>query len=298
MKPSNGFLVAALVAVACGPGKTNQVTAKPTAAFKVTQSTVRPQVFAFDAADSTTNIGVIAKYKWLFGDEAAGAATSDVVSSGTSHAYKMTGTFTVTLVVEDETGTPSEPVTKEVTVASVNSAGPTARITVTPPNGQPNAQVTFDGSMSTPIDDLQSFEWDFGDMTPKVIGKDKSIVQHTFAMAGTFRVTLKVTDSLGQNATSEVQVPIGSTGPVAVCTYTPMTGITQGSVVTFNGNNSTAPMGTTIIAHQWFPGDPGSDAGTGNPFPYAYRSMGTFQPKLKVFDSMGRSHETFCADVT
>lgn len=296
---SRWFLCVAVLALAasCGPGKSKMVETRPIAEFKVTQSAVRPQVFAFDAANSrVVGAGTLAKFKWTFGDEAMGAAVTEVTTAATQHAYKMPGTFTVTLIVADDKGSDSDPVTQMVTVNAVNNDGPMAKITG-PSSGQPSMQLTFDGSTSTPSGDLQNYAWDFGD-GQMTVGKDKTIVQHTFATAARFRVTLTVTDSLGQSNTAELQVSVGDVGPVAVCAYTPMTGITQGSPVTFNGSGSTAPSGTTIIAHQWFPGEPGSDAGTGNPFTYAYRAQGTYQPKLKVYDSMGRFHETFCTDVT
>lgn len=297
MNQSRWLLAVTVVSVvSCGPGKTMMVDRKPVAEFKFTQSTVRPQVFVFDAAQSRATVGTLAKFRWTFGDEAMGDAPTEVPTSTAQHSYKMAGTFTVTLIVLDDKDAASDPVTQTVTVATVNTEGPMAKITG-PSSGMPSMQLTFDGSTSTPTGDIQNYAWDFGDGTTSA-GKDKTIVQHSFATANRFRVTLTVTDSLGQNNTTELQVAIGDVGPVAVCAYTPQTGITQGAPVTFNGSGSTAPSGTTIIAHQWFPGEPGSDAGTGNPFGYAYRTQGTFQPKLKVFDSMGRSHETFCSDVT
>lgn len=293
------WLLAVIVVsiVSCGPGRTMQVNNKPVAAFKATQSMVRPQVFAFDAADSTTTVGTLSKFKWLFGDEAMGAATTDVTSRATQHAYKMAGTFTVTLVVEDEKGAASDAVTKMVTVSSVNNAGPMAIITG-PTSGQPMMDLTFDGSTSTPMGDIQNFEWDFGDGTGKVSGKDKGIVQHRFTTAMSFRVTLTVTDSLGQNATGERQVTIGDAGPLAVCSFMPTTMITQGSAVSFTGAQSTAPMGSMIQAYVWDFGD-GVMNVPGMMVQHTYNTMGTFKPKLKVFDNRQppRSHETNCPDV-
>ena len=74
-------------------------------------------MFIFDAAESRTTVGTIAKYRWLFGDEAAGGATTDGTTASITHAYKMAGTFTVTLVVLDDKDSASDPVTKMVTVA-------------------------------------------------------------------------------------------------------------------------------------------------------------------------------------
>jgi len=289
--------VVSVVFFSCGPGRTMQVNNKPVAGFKFTQSMVRPQVFAFDAAESTTTVGTLSKWKWLFGDEAMGAATTDVTTSATQHAYTMAGTFSVTLVVEDEKGAASDPVTKMVTVASVNNTGPMAIITG-PSSGQPMMQLTFDGSTSTPMGDIKNYQWDFGDGTPSVSGSDKSIVQHTFMTAMSYRVTLTVTDSLGQNATGEKQVVVGDAGPLAVCSFMPTTMITQGSAVSFNGSQSMAPPGSMIQAYVWDFGD-GVNNVPGMMVQHTYNAQGTFKPKLKVFDNRQppRSHETNCPDV-
>ncbi len=287
--------------VSCGPGKTMQVNNKPTAAFKATQSSVRPQVFAFDAAESATTIGTLAKFKWTFGDETAAGTTTDLTTPAASHAYKMAGTFTVTLVVEDDKGAASDPVTKDVTVASVNTAGPMAIITG-PSSGQPNMQLTFDGSTSTPSGDIQNFEWDFGDGTAKVTGKDKTIVQHTFAMAGSYTVKLTVTDSLAANATATQPVGIGAVGPLAVCSSMPAT-VSVGTPVMFTGAASTVPAGSSIVSYLWDFGDgvnnvPGAlPGGTAS---HTYTMQGTFTPKLTVTDNAmpRRSHTTSCPQVT
>ncbi len=288
--------------VSCGPGKTMQVNNKPTADFKITKSTVRPQVFAFDGALSTTTVGTISTYKWLFGDEATGAMPTSLMAPATSHAYKAAGMFQVTLVVADDKGVESDPVTKSVEVLSINTNGPMAVLTGDA-QGQPGTQLTFHGENSTPIGDIQNFEWDFGDNSAKVSGKDKTITQHAFSAAGRYTVKLTVTDSLGANATATLQVGIGDTGPLAVCSFMPATGVTIGSPVMFTGAMSTVPQGSNIVSYIWDFGDgvnnvPG--AMPGGTAQHAFNMMGTFRPKLTVYDnSMPRkSSEAFCPDVT
>lgn len=293
-------LAAAVSIVSCGPGRTMQVDRKPIAEFKFTQSTVRPQVFVFDAAQSRPTVGTLETYRWTYGDEAMGAAPTDATIATSQHAYKMAGTFTVTLVVLDDKGTASDPVTKEVTVASVNNEGPMARVTG-PNTGDPAQMLTFDGSTSTPTGDIQKYEWDFGDSTSIVSGKDKSIVQHAFAMAGRFTVKLTVTDSLGTSSTATLQVAVGMLGPLAVCSWMPSM-VTVGQQVMFTGAQSTAPAGSMLQSYIWDFGDGVSNvpgAMPGGTASHAYAMMGTFKPKLTVYDNAmpRRSHETFCPDV-
>jgi PKD repeat protein len=292
------FVVAAL---ACGRETTMQNSNKPVAAFKLTQSTVRPQVVAFDAADSHPTVGFIAKYKWKFGDEGATDTPTELTAATAQHAYKMTGMFTVTLVVADDKGTESDAVTKTVNVTSIDTSGPMAKISG-PMTGQPAAMLTFDGTSSTPAADLQNYAWDFGDGQHSA-GKDKQIVQHAFATAAVFRVTLTVTDSLGQSNTAELQVTVGDAGPLAVCSWSPAT-VSVGTQVMFAGAQSTAPAGSMLQAWVWDFGDgtnnvPGNTQ-MGGAAAHAYQAMGTFHPKLKVYDNHSptpRTNETTCPDV-
>lgn len=284
-------------AVSCGPGRSTQVDRKPIAEFKFMQSATRPQVFLFDAAMSRPTVGTLAKFRWTFGDEAAGAAATEATISTTQHAYKAAGTFTVTLVVLDDKDTASDPVSQQVTVSSV--VGPMASVTG-PGTGQPGTVLTFDGSASTPSGDLQNYEWDFGDGST-MAGKDRTIVQHAFNAAGTFTVKLTVTDSTPSSATATLPVVISVPGPLAVCSWMPST-VTVGTPVMFTGAQSTAPPGKVLQSYIWDFGDgvmnvPGTmPGGTAS---HAYAMMGTFTPKLTVTDnSMPRqSHTTTCPDV-
>jgi PKD repeat protein len=271
------------------------VDRKPIAEFKFTQSTVRPQVFVFDAAQSRATVGTLSKYKWLFGDEAAGAEPTMLTGPTAQHAYKAAGMFTVTLVVADDKDTGSDAVSKMVMVASVNNEGPMAKITG-PSSGMPMMQLTFDGSTSTPSGDIQNYAWDFGD-GQNTAGQDKTIVQHTFTAAMRYKVTLTVTDSLGVSNTAELQVAVGDVGPLAVCTWTPSAPVI-GSPVSFDGRGSTAPTGSSIVIHLWTFGD-APDAGPtpGAMVQHTYSGMGPYQPTLKVIDSMNRFHETSCQQI-
>ena len=58
-----------------------------------------------------------------------------------------------------------------------------------------NLQASFDGSGSQdPDGSIASYVWDFGDGTPDGSGATPS---HTYAAAGTYTVTLTVTDNKG-----------------------------------------------------------------------------------------------------
>jgi PKD repeat protein len=278
---------ALIISAACGGGKIKNTGQAPQASFTATESTVRPQVFHFDASASFSVVGTIVKYQWIFGDENGGPAT-DEQAAVTLHAYTATGTYTVTLVVFDDSGTQSEPTTQKVTVPSVNNALPVAKITG-PALGNPGQALTFDGSGSTPANDIQQYAWNFGDPSSNAnntfAGPTATMATHTFATAGQYSVTLEVTDSLGQNDTAEVIVGIGNSGPIAVCTFMPAQPM-EGSPVDFDGTQSASP-GAAITTWVWNFGD-GSN-GAGSTVQHTYNVVATFHPTLQVIDSNNKA---------
>jgi PKD repeat protein len=285
--------VVALTLVGCDNTGIKNVDRKPVADFKLVQSTVRPQVVTLDAAQSFATVGTLTKFYWTFGDEAAGAPRAEANGPTFQHAYASAGDFTITLVVADDKGTESEPVTRTVNVPSINNEAPKATITG-PSTGSPGASLSFDGSTSTPASDLKNYAWAFGDGSTEQ-GADKKLVSHTFANAGNYKVTLTVTDSLNQSDTTELNVVVGAVGPVAVCNWSPNPAL-QGVPVVFNGSGSTAPVPATISLYVWTWGD-GSADGTGVTANHTYNVQATFRPKLKVLDSLNRLHEVNCPDV-
>jgi hypothetical protein len=70
-----------------------------------------------------------------------------------------------------------------------------------PYTGNVNVPITFDGSGSYDSDatnDIESYAWNFGDGTTG----DGMVAQHTYTVAGTYSVTLTVTDDEGDNNTN------------------------------------------------------------------------------------------------
>ena len=80
------------------------------------------------------------------------------------------------------------------------------RFTVTPEVPAPGAQAVFDGSASTVGfgANLVSYVWTFGDGDTA----QGAIVTKQFDSAGTYPVTLRVTDDLGRIATRTIAVTV------------------------------------------------------------------------------------------
>jgi LysM repeat protein len=86
--------------------------------------------------------------------------------------------------------------------------------------GKGTAIVTFDGSASTDADGtIESYEWDFGDGSERGTG---ATVTHGYTSAGSYVVTLTVTDNCGASSQTTVDVTItGPTPPSSSETPTP-----------------------------------------------------------------------------
>jgi PKD repeat protein len=174
----------------------------PAAVFEMSASTGEaPLTVEFDASGSSDSDGTIVSYEWDFGD--GHDATGDTVE----HIFEEAGTYTVTLTVCDdqgETASTSQNVTVEEGQLSL-----AARFTVSPSTGEAPLTVEFDASGSSdPDGTIVSYEWDFGD------GQDATgdTVEHIFEEAGTYRVTLTVSDDQGLTASTSRDITVTAGG--------------------------------------------------------------------------------------
>src|SRR5262249_39031941 len=131
-------------------------------------------------------------------------------ASGNAIALVVTGTGTRTAYTFD--GSSTQAAVLHLEYLGVATA-PTARLTVTPAG----LTATADGSASTPGDaPIASYRFDFGDgTTPVTTNAPTATAQHTYAAAGTYTVSLVVTDLNGRSsspATSSVTVSAPSGG--------------------------------------------------------------------------------------
>jgi len=149
----------------------------------------------FDGAGSSDRDGdAIVSYRWNFGD----GATATTSTATTSHAYGSAATFTATLTVIDSHGNTSAPRSRPVSV-STPTGPPVAQFTFSPTRPLPGQAVTFDALHSTAsAGTIKSFRWTFGDHTSATTTIPTT--KHAFARAGSFAVTLGVTDSRGRHS--------------------------------------------------------------------------------------------------
>jgi penicillin-binding protein 1A len=91
-----------------------------------------------------------------------------------------------------------------VVVAKGSTVAPPAALITGPTTGAIRDKLTFDGSGSTSGVGIVSYLWSFGDGT----GATGPTVTHRFDGAGTYQVTLRVTDTKGQRSSASLTVTI------------------------------------------------------------------------------------------
>ena len=161
------------------------------------------------------------------------------------------------------------------------NAAPTAD-----PNGPYSAQagvsITFDGSGSTDDGTIVEYAWNFGDGTALGMGVNPT---HTYGAAGTYTVTLTVTDDGGLTDSGTTTANITAVPPPNQAPTADPNGpysAQVGDTINFSGAGSSDPDGS-IVAYDWDFGD--GNTGTGANPTHAYGAAGTFTVTLTVTDN-------------
>jgi len=224
---------------------------------------------SFSGASSSDPQGQVLTYAWNFGDNTTGAGVSP------SHTYSGTGIYTVSLTVTD-TSALSATASSKATILGppvANAGGPYA--------GTTGTTVNFSGTTSTdPQGQTLTYAWSFGDGTT---GTGAS-PNHTYATAGTYTVSLTVTDTSGLSGTATGKATI--VAPPVANAGGPYAGI-EGVSLAFNGSASTDPRGQALT-YAWDFGD--GNTGSGVAPTHTYAALGTYTVKVTVTDTSSLSN--------
>ena len=227
----------------------------------------------FDGSGSSDPDGDALSFTWDFGDGNTGAGMM------ATHTYSLAGNYTVELVVDDSNGGSASAVTSAAISAPPANIAPVAD-PGGPYNGQPGQVITFDGSASAdPNGDGLTYSWTFGD------GASGNGVNptHTYTAAGTYTVTLTVSDGQLQSdpvaTTAEIAIPPANRAPVAD-PGGPYSGET-GMEIRFDGSASSDPDGDALT-YAWDFGD--GNTGSGATPMHSYASSGVYEVSLIVND--------------
>lgn len=214
--------------------------------------------------DFTNNSSGATSYSWDFGD----STTS--TEADPSHTYAADGMYEVTLTATNACG--SETFTETVVVATAPTAGFTANETV----GCTPFVVEFTNQSSA---NATGFEWSFPGGTPSSSTDENPTV--TYDMVGIFNVTLKVTNSVGEDEVVEMgYITVGALPMVSFTTDV------SGFTVSFT-NMTVNPANSGNVTYNWDFGDNNSSMEE-NP-QHTYADEGTYDVTLTVTNDCGTS---------
>jgi len=226
-----------------------------------------PLIVSF--TDAST--GPVISWAWLFGD----GGSSNLQNP--SHQYNNTGSYTVSLMVSNGSGTSTLARTSYVTVTT---AAPVviAGFTGTPLTGTMPLTVQFtDASTGSPL----SRTWNFGDTGTSTATSPS----HQYISAGTYTVSLIVSNGTGTNTLTRTgYVVVKPPVPVADFTANPVYGAMP-LTVQFADASSNVPS-----SWAWTFGDGGSST-LQNPS-HAYASAGTYSVSLNATNAGGSNTVT------
>lgn len=152
-------------------------------------------------------------YTISFGD--GNSTTLPLGQSSTPHTYTSAGTYTLKIVARELSTSKSPSQIQEVGFTTLTVVSPiTASFSPSLTTGQTGQSITFQSSASGGTGSY-TYAWDFGD------GDTSSDANpsHSYTTAGTYNVTLTVTDSSGRNFTTKQTVTISLAPPPSNTLY-------------------------------------------------------------------------------
>ncbi|MCG7844595.1 MAG: PKD domain-containing protein [Methanomassiliicoccales archaeon] len=161
----------------------------------------------YDRLNGSDEAGIIASYKWVFGD---GNSTTVLMGENqtVTHTWAQPGTYAMYLNVTDVA---NHTASKMVTVTVKDTVAPTVKFSVklngtVVTSAKENQTLVFDASASSDVSGIASYLWDFGD------GSTSNLTSPSHAFAGikTFAVKLTLTDNAGNSANYTYNLKIES----------------------------------------------------------------------------------------
>jgi PKD repeat protein len=244
----------------------------PVILFSPSEPRVGQPVF-FDGSLSSDLDSPISSYQWNFGD--GNQAEGRLVE----HAFENPGTYTVTLIVVDSEQAGAA---EQATVTVGENQLPEATFTFSPDQPRVRQTIQFNAAQSNdPDGTIVSYEWNLGNG----VTRTGQTINYAYAEAGTYNVTLTVTDNNNGVTVSDPRAVTveGNRAPTAVITVSNSNPLIN-EFVSFSGLESTDEDGS-IAAYVWDFGD--GDTERGGTVSKRYSSVGSFLVTLQVIDGEG-----------
>jgi PKD repeat protein len=232
------------------------------------------QALTFNAGSSSDPDGDPLTYAWSFSE--GGTASGPT----TTRTYGAVGSYTVTLTVSDNQGGVGS-ASQNITISLAPNQPPVALL-IGPTAGTVGQVLTFsdDGSYDLNNDPL-TYSWSFSEGGTA----NGPTTTRSYNAAGTYTVTLTVSDNHGGSDSAELAVTISlapNQAPVARLTG-PTVG-TVGQVLAFNDNGSSDPDGDPLT-YTWTFSEGGTASGPSTT--RSYNAAGIYTVTLAVSDSHG-----------
>ncbi|MEM7257845.1 MAG: PKD domain-containing protein [Pseudomonadota bacterium] len=246
----------------------------PVASFSTAASGLTVMLNASASSDAD---GTIASYVWQSSD-----GTTIPAGQNSQVTFPQAGTYTITLTVTDNDNLTGNSA-MQVTVSDGGGGQqtpPTAMFTTT----TEGLTATLNAAASSDADgNIASYQWQSNDGTTI---PDGQVAQVTFAQAGTFNITLTVTDNDGLSNTATQMVTVSATPdntpPTAAFTFQ-----SNELVVTLDASGSSDADGS-IVSYEW-QSNAGVTIANGQMSQATYPQAGTFTITLTVTDNNGET---------
>jgi len=234
----------------------------------------------FDASQSVDPDGAISQYLWDFGDGTKGKGVS------VRHQYQQSGTYTVGLIVTDNTNVINNQSSSRLTVI-VNEA-PVPKIIVIQPEKRiypPFAtnlcleeQITLSGKLSTDSDgDSLEYYWQMGD-GQRLSGET---IKHNYQKPGKYTVVLTVNDNkktINSQVMTTVDIIVNEK-PLAHAGIDQI--VSPNQIFTLDAGVSLDPDGR-ITEYRWEYNK--RTIGSGSLIKHSFKEPGTYMIQLTTFD--------------
>lgn len=208
--------------------QTNLITVNPSPTAGFTSTTNGSTANFTNTSTNATS------YSWNFGDSGTSAQNNP------SHTYTADGTYTVTLTATGPCGTATS--TQTVVIATP----PTAGFSASPTTGCGPLTVQFTSTSST---NTATYNWQFPGGTPSSSTAQNPSV--TYNNAGTYTVTLTVSNAQGSNTATQTNLVVVNQTPImtapanqSACGGTPVSTNFAGTAgAVFNWTNTNTAIG-------------------------------------------------------
>jgi len=245
----------------------------PSALFSASPTSGLAPLTVQFADASTPGAMPFLSWAWNFGDGSVSTQQSP------THTYAP-GTYNVTLTVTTAAGSDTE---SKPALISVNApGGPTADFTASPVNGRAPLTVQFASNSTAGSAPITAWLWNFGDTNTSTL----QAPTHTYAVAGTYAVSLTVTTSVGSD-------PEAKTGYITVLAATDPApafnaDVTTGSApLTVQFIDQSTEGSSNIVGWLWNFGD-GLTSTEQHPL-HTYMAQGTYTVSLTITPVLGNS---------